>query len=715
MTTKRSRSPAKPVIDPSLELAVTEKLRSSGLDFDDARALGIDVLDKHAVRSLHPSFDLRPAIKIPYFRPDDPISALRCGQRPPFYRLRYLTDPPAGPFGERELKPRRYTNEPRMGVCAYFPRLTDWPALIADVDRPLIITEGELKAACATKHGFPTIGLGGVFNYASKELDLPFLDELDLVCWLGRAVYIVYDSDLASNSNVCLALNRLARKLQQHGANVLVGFLPSVTEGGKTGLDDFIVHQGSDELKKLLAAASPMTTEQVLHQMNDHNVFIYESASIWSTLTLTNQPVKGFFDAYAAKVFERREVKVDKDGLPVLTRKPMPAAKAWIEWPLRREAGKLSYEPGMPPGLVDHESGYPEMRRWNVWSGWPVEPQRGDIDPFMTLIDHVFKDVDESVKRWFLSWVAWPLQFPGTKLYSAVVIHGRLHGTGKSLLGETVGKLYGENFTIIGNEELHGKYNGWAARKQFILGDEITGSDRRTLQDKIKRMITQTRIRIDNKYEKAYELRDCVNYLFTSNRANAFMIDDDDRRLLIHEMPEDVVLDEEKFFKREYETWIDSRQGQAALLDYLLKYDVCDFNPNGRAPMTVAKQQMIYHSKSDLGAWVMQLRESPDQLLLGAAQDLFTNGELLAYYQGADVSGRDKVTAQGMGNALRDAGFVMANKGQPMRGPGSVGRYYVIRNPEKWRSASVSELGAHLKDPKPVPREKVTPIKKTKY
>ena len=696
---KHARTPA----TATLSAVALTKLASSGLDADDAALLklrSLEVAETVALTGL--AHETRPGLLIPYFNPLNG-APLTCGPRAPFWRLRYLGDPTRGEFGEQK-KERRYTQSNATGVCAYFPtNVPDWAALVADVSTPLLITEGELKAAAACKFGFPCIGLGGVFNFASKEYDIAFLAELEAVNWLGRAVYIVYDSDLQTNALVLLALNRLARQLQQRGAQVFAVFLPAVVDG-KTGLDDYLLATNaattdSAELRQLLQLASPLTADAVLHELNETNIFIYESAGIYNERTGAIQTTRGFEDAYASLLYETRTLKQTKDG-PELERRQVPAAKAWVRWPLRRAAGKIIYEPGQPRGVVDHESGFPELRTFNVWPGPRYEPIEGDIEPFMTLIDHVFKDVEPSVRQWFLQWCAWPLIHPGTKLYTAVILYGRLHGTGKSLLGETIGALYGDGFTMIGNEELNGKYNGWSARKQFILGDEITGSNKRELSDRIKRMITQTKVRVDNKYEKAYELRDCTNFIFTSNHGNSFVIEDDDRRLFVHEMPSDCVLDEEDFFKAEYEPWFASSVGRSALLWYLTtQVDLAGFNPNGRAPMTVAKKQMNYHSKSDLASWAQELRETNGRSVPGAA-DLYTNSELLAVYQSSGELGRDRVSAIGLGNALRDAGFEMANKGEPIRGPHGVGRYYVIRNADLWRHASYEQLSAHLRDPK---------------
>src|SRR5205085_336378 len=96
------------------------------------------------------------------------------------------------------------------GVCAYFPQLVDWEALRKDPTEPLLLTEGELKAAKATAEGFPTIGLGGVYSFRSSSQGVFFLPELENFNWARRKVTVVYDSDYVKNPMVCSAINALA-------------------------------------------------------------------------------------------------------------------------------------------------------------------------------------------------------------------------------------------------------------------------------------------------------------------------------------------------------------------------------------------------------------------------------------------------------------------------------------------------------------------------
>ena len=393
-------------------------------------------------------------------------------------------------------------------------------------------------------------------------------------------------------------------------------------------------------------------------------------------------------------------------GLP----KRVSVAAEWVQWPGRRVVDRLTYLPGQPRLAPDGSYA-------NLWTGWGVAPASGDVTPWLELMDHLFRNEEPGERRWFTQWLAYPLQHPGTKLFTAAVFFGRTHGTGKSLLGVTMGRLYGrQNFSLIGAKHLRGSFNGWAAGKQFILVDDVTGSDKYQDADALKQLITETEVRINVKYVADYAVPDTMNFMFTSQRGDVMLLEDTDRRFYTHEAPAQTLPD--SFYKR-YDAWYKSDAGAAALFDYLLSYDLTGFNPNAKAYLNAAKERMIVTSRSDISAWVHDTLETPDVKLKRGevilTQDLFTSAELLALYvadaerQAGGFTRASSVTANGVSKALSAAGVNQLLGGKPLRLPdGSQGRYFALRHRERWEAASAAELVRHLIEANPLlasPRE----------
>lgn len=106
----------------------------------------------------------------------------------------------------------------------YIPQRTF--AVLGDPTVMLLITEGEKKALAADQHGFPCLGLVGVYGWSTKA-GSRLLPALERIPMRGREVVIVFDSDVATNEKVQAAEAELAARLQQREAGVRVARLPA--------------------------------------------------------------------------------------------------------------------------------------------------------------------------------------------------------------------------------------------------------------------------------------------------------------------------------------------------------------------------------------------------------------------------------------------------------------------------------------------------------
>lgn len=657
--------------------ACLKKLSESGLDEEDAKALGLEFLEPKEAKSLGDwSFGF-PTIKINYFGWDN--------QSINWYRVRYLGTPTDG------KKQLRYLQPPGTGVRAYFPRTIKWSDLATT--EQIVITEGEFKAAALCKVGIPTIGLGGVYNWQSARSGHDILPELVSISWNNRPVVILFDSDGNRNPQVAIALEKLASKLTAVGAVPRIGFVPDLPGRDKTGVDDYLVAEGPTAIRSVIDnAEEPMLTRE-LHKLNTQFVHIIGPAIILDQPTDNKYSITSFssnFQHLVASV-----PKLTSSGKRVL--KEARLTQEWIRWPSHLQRQDLTYEPGHPK-ILPHA--------WNLWKGWGCEPKEGNVDPWYDLLAHIFYGADEGAMEWFIKWCAHPIQFPGTKLFSAPVIWGTEQGTGKSLIGYTLGQIYGPNFTEINQTDLQGSFNEWAVGRQFVMGEEITGTDSRHAADIIKKLITQKTIRINQKYIPTYSIPDCVNYIFTSNHPDAFCLDDHDRRFFIHEV---TVGPKEREFYAEYDLWLHS-DGPSALFYHLLhEVNTEDFDFHGPAFKTSAKEDMTEVVKGDLGAFIYRLKRYPDDVLrvgnLKLKRDLWTAAELLAMH---DPLNQRRYHSNIVARELKRAGIIPAHGGKVVNTGGlldvSMARLYIIRNVDKWRNASHGEIVAHL-------REHLTPRK----
>lgn len=194
-------------------------------------------------------------LALPYFDPD--------GKPTGYIRLK-----PDKPRKDKKKDGKVIKYESPLGVSnrAYFPPGTR--AALADPGVPLLLTEGEKKGAAADQHGFPCVGLPGVWAWQVKRGrddqgrgtgPRQLIPDLAGVAWTGRRVVIAFDSDLQEKPEVLWAEWHLADVLRDAGADVRVIRLPGGPGGEKVGLDDFLLARGPDALRALIDSAAPPT------------------------------------------------------------------------------------------------------------------------------------------------------------------------------------------------------------------------------------------------------------------------------------------------------------------------------------------------------------------------------------------------------------------------------------------------------------------------
>jgi putative DNA primase/helicase len=236
----------------------------------------------------------------------------------------------------------------------------------------------------------------------------------------------------------------------------------------------------------------------------------------------------------------------------------------------------------------------------NLWAGWPTKPRPGRCEKLLELLRYMCSGEQdaEALFQWVLRWVAMPIQRPGTKMKTTLVIHGG-QGTGKNLFFETVMRIYGPYGRVLDQDAIEDKFNDWASKKLFLIADEVIArSDVHHVKNKLKGLITGTEIRINPKNVASYTERNHVNLVFLSNELMPVVLEEDDRRHAVIWTPKKLGPD----FYAEVLEEIEAG-GTEALHDYLLNIDLGDFNPGTPPPKTEARDALIGLALDSVVRW----------------------------------------------------------------------------------------------------------------
>lgn len=571
-------------------LLAEAKLATSRLDLGDASRLGIEIVD--SAQSHDPSWPDVPALLLHYYdlegkRVDGMLRARVLEQR-------------VGAFGA--VDDRRYLQPSGTTPHAYYPTIVDWQAIAKDPAQQIVITEGELKAACACRAGFSCVGLGGVWSWRSARLGWSTLPSFESVTWAHRDVVIAFDSDAQTNPDIAAATAALAKDLGARGALVRVAMMPPLEDLEKTGIDDYLVRRGIEAAREVIAGAAPLDDlGRELWRCNGRYTLILQPLAVRDNATGQLHKPGDWKSTVEADWRATQSVPAGKGGKGVkLVEVSVP--EEWIKWKGRRKLAGITYAPGGP----DVADGCQ-----NTWRGFACAPAPGDVSPWTRLLDHLFTGADHGAREWFESWCLYPIQHPGTKMLQACGLWSQVQGVGKSLVGCTLGEVYGApNYSLVGQADLESSFNGWSVEKQFVMIDDVSGFDSRSKADTLKKLITQDRVMVNRKHIDTYQIADVANYLLTSNRVNAFYIEPGDRRWFVHEV---TVGQLDPAFYEAYHAWLNG-PGPAALLHHAQTVDLSAFSPFRPPPTTQAKTAMMAVAMTELDAWIARLAQSPVEI-----------------------------------------------------------------------------------------------------
>lgn len=227
----------------------------------------------------------------------------------------------------------------------------------------------------------------------------------------------------------------------------------------------------------------------------------------------------------------------------------------------------------------------------NLWGGWPTKPDTsGRCDKLLELGEYLCSQDARAADmwRWLLRWLAYPIQHPGAKMKTAIIMHGP-QGTGKNLFFEAVLSIYGDYGQVVDQDAIEDKHNDFMSRKLMLVADEVVArQEMYHAKNKLKGLVTSDWIRINPKHLASHRERNHVQIVFLSNEVQPMALERDDRRYAVIWTP---VKWDADFYNAVLAEIHDG--GVAALHHHLLHMDLGDFGPATLPPFTQAKAELI--------------------------------------------------------------------------------------------------------------------------
>ena len=547
----------------------------------------------------------------------------------------------------------KYKHGTAANISVHYPLLNQKKA-----KEVLVITEGELKAdfTCYQMPDWYCISLPGV---AMWEWALDAVQTIQ-----PKKILLAFDADKNKECStsttpqkdtfiVAKSLSRLYLTLKDRGFDVDI--LDWDEKFGK-GIDDVINGGFSDKIKTMSGQEANSFCKDSLKGVIPvgwvYVVGTQRFVHIEKNQFLTKDQYSDMFAPFCPK--GRAADKVLKEA--ALTR---------LDYPV--------YMPGQLK-IFDKDG----FRYLNLWDDPGIVPKEGDVSIFTEHVNYILPE--ESDASILLDYLAFNIQYPTELRMWSILLQG-IEGIGKSYFCFTMRHLLGKkNVSTPSDSELKERFNPWMKNTQMTFIHEIMTLGRKEVMNKVKELITESPVRIEDKGEKIYDQPNFSNFFFLTNHKDAIQISPTERRFCILFSPAQPRVDAyyEKLF-----TW--TEQHKSELLHYLLYRDISKFKKLKRAPDTKARKELLLNTMTDIEMWLKECindKAKPFNNDLVCVRDLIQH--VPKYVKG--------VTPRTLTNYFKKMGILML--GQFRVGNERI-RLWAVRNANIWSEKEPKEVAQH--------------------
>lgn len=268
--------------------------------------------------------------------------------------------------------------------------------------------------------------------------------------------------------------------------------------------------------------------------------------------------------------------------------RPVAVADAWLAHPARAQFDGCSLAPDvkLPPNIL------------NLWQGYAVTPEPGDVGPWIELAEALIPDAP--VREYVIRWLAWKLRNPGQVPGTVLLLTG-VHGSGKNSLVEVVARIFGPHGRVLGTaQQAAGQFNGHLAMTLFCVMDEAHFAADPREHDRLKAMITSTVTTFESKGKDPVPGVNRCGFVMLTNHVHAWAASITERRAVVVETGDAKVGDFN--FWRRFHAWADG-PGPAALLHHLTtEIDLTDFNVRAIPKTDALRRQVEMTALKDVAA-----------------------------------------------------------------------------------------------------------------
>ena len=220
------------------------------------------------------------------------------------------------------------------------------------------------------------------------------------------------------------------------------------------------------------------------------------------------------------------------------------------DWLINNPAQRCYNDVGCYPDSSKCPKGY-----FNSWKPFAMELVKDWIE-MPTALEVFRKHIlilcgnEQSIATYFEAWIAQMIQFPAVKSVCPTLISKQ--GAGKGTLLQLISKMLGacKYFeTSTPSRDIWGDFNGRMANTFLVNLDELSRKETVESEGKIKALITNPKLTINNKGINQYDIDSYHRFIATTNNEDPMKTQKDDRRNFIMRSSDELIGNKDYFNK----------------------------------------------------------------------------------------------------------------------------------------------------------------------
>ena len=245
---------------------------------------------------------------------------------------------------------------------------------------------------------------------------------------------------------------------------------------------------------------------------------------------------------------------------------------------------------------------------FNTWRPFAMELVKEytpNMDALKMVRNHikVLCNNDEYTANYMECWIAQMIQFPAVKTNCPTIISNQ--GAGKGTLLKLISAMIGEDKyfeTTTPSRDVWGDFNGRMANTFLVNLDELSRRESMECEGKIKGLITNPRMTINEKGVKQYGIISYHRFIGTTNHQDPFKTEKDDRRNWITRASDELIGNVEYFNK--LNEYINDINVIKTCYEYFKTIpDMINFNKM-KMPVSEYQQDMKDANMSPIEMWI---------------------------------------------------------------------------------------------------------------